>query len=278
MSAMESIREAARGHWPAILPGFGIGSQYLSNRHGPCPGCGGRDRFRFDDREGRGTFFCGGGGQPLAGDGFDLIGHVTGLSAREVAQAVASHLHIEIGRHIDEPPLRPVARPEPASATGRYAAELWSRANREDAVVAGHAYAKAKRIGWAAGAGRVRASGRLIGQDADCIIVPIRTPAGELVAVEVLSASRDPAGKFLRQSFGPKRDGFLVLGNDLDPRLPRYVVEGWATGAKLLEYMGGNCAVYVAFGAGRLRPVAEAVERHWPGSEVIICTEAPHHG
>jgi phage/plasmid primase-like uncharacterized protein len=99
-----------------------------------------------------------------------------------------------------------------------------------------------------------------------------------LVAVECLSEHRDPAGKFLRQSFGPKSAGWLTLGDDLDPHLPRYVVEGWATGVKMLEHMGGNCAVYVAFGQGRLRAVAEEIERRWPGSEVIVCTEADHHG
>jgi putative DNA primase/helicase len=30
----------------------------LSNRHGPCPLCGGRDRFRFDDRDGSGSYYC----------------------------------------------------------------------------------------------------------------------------------------------------------------------------------------------------------------------------
>ncbi|MGG8913157.1 primase-helicase zinc-binding domain-containing protein, partial [Escherichia coli] len=43
----------ALGHWPRILPALGI--QVLKNRHQPCPVCGGSDRFRFDDREGRGT-------------------------------------------------------------------------------------------------------------------------------------------------------------------------------------------------------------------------------
>ena len=49
---------------------------------------------------------------------------------------------------------------------------------------------------------------------------------------------------------------------------------GWATGAKMLEHLGGNVAVFVAFGAGRLQAVAEEVERRWPGSEVVVCTEA----
>lgn len=58
----------ALGHWPRILPALGI--QVLKNRHQPCPVCGGSDRFRFDDREGRGTWYC---NQCGAGDGLKLV-------------------------------------------------------------------------------------------------------------------------------------------------------------------------------------------------------------
>jgi putative DNA primase/helicase len=50
--------DRARGRWLEILPLFGIETRFLSNRHGPCPLCGGRDRFRFDDREGSGSYYC----------------------------------------------------------------------------------------------------------------------------------------------------------------------------------------------------------------------------
>src|SRR5262249_2538435 len=50
--------ERARRRWAEILPLFGIETRYLRNRHGPCPLCGGRDRFRFDDRDGSGSYYC----------------------------------------------------------------------------------------------------------------------------------------------------------------------------------------------------------------------------
>ncbi len=55
------IPALARGRWAEILPALGIGAEFLSDKHGPCSGCGGKDRFRFDDKGGRGTFICGGG-------------------------------------------------------------------------------------------------------------------------------------------------------------------------------------------------------------------------
>ena len=87
------VREAARGRWPSILTDLGIDPNRLSGRHGPCPGCGGSDRFRFADRDGVGSFFCsGGGGQLLAGDGFDLVGHVEGCRPGEALMRVAAQL------------------------------------------------------------------------------------------------------------------------------------------------------------------------------------------
>jgi putative DNA primase/helicase len=48
----------ARGRWREILPHFGIGPRFLQKTNGPCPNCGGKDRFCFDDREGSGSYFC----------------------------------------------------------------------------------------------------------------------------------------------------------------------------------------------------------------------------
>jgi putative DNA primase/helicase len=50
--------ERARNRWREILPRLGIETRFLTNRHGPCPICGGRDRFRFDDRDGSGSYYC----------------------------------------------------------------------------------------------------------------------------------------------------------------------------------------------------------------------------
>lgn len=78
--------ELATGKWYSILVHFGIESSYLKNKHGPCPICGGKDRFRFDDKNGRGTWIC---SQACgAGDGFKLLELFKGWSFREAAHRV----------------------------------------------------------------------------------------------------------------------------------------------------------------------------------------------
>lgn len=85
MSERLDVRQIARGRWRSILTVLGMDERALSGRHCPCPMCGGRDRFRFDDKDGRGTFYCSGCG---AGDGVALAMGITGLSFRDVAAEV----------------------------------------------------------------------------------------------------------------------------------------------------------------------------------------------
>lgn len=78
-------RERAKGQWKAILPQLGISAERLKNRHGPCPACGGKDPFRFDDKDGQGTFYCNRCGP---GDGFKLLELVHGIDFKEAARRV----------------------------------------------------------------------------------------------------------------------------------------------------------------------------------------------
>lgn len=91
--AIEDVLDAARGRWPALLAELGVRSECLTGRHGPCPGCGGRDRFRFDDREGEGTFICSqGGGGNLAGNGIALLNHALGWDFKRACEEIGLRL------------------------------------------------------------------------------------------------------------------------------------------------------------------------------------------
>ncbi|ELZ5938888.1 toprim domain-containing protein [Providencia stuartii] len=100
MKPIDIIREVklkANGQWQNILSNLGV--EVPLNTHTACPACGGKDRFRFDDKDGNGTFIC---NQCGAGDGLDLVQKILGGSVTEAAQEVASIIGIDT--RSDNPP------------------------------------------------------------------------------------------------------------------------------------------------------------------------------
>jgi hypothetical protein len=77
--------EAAHGRWREILPSLGVPAAFLTGKHSPCPACGGKDRFRFDDRHGDGDYYC---SQCDAGKGIGLVAKVNGCTFAEAAKMV----------------------------------------------------------------------------------------------------------------------------------------------------------------------------------------------
>lgn len=84
MQQRESARDLAAGKWAGIL-GRWLEGRALAGKHGPCPICQGKDRFRFDDKEGAGTWICSHCG---AGDGFHLLQKINSWSFQEAAKHV----------------------------------------------------------------------------------------------------------------------------------------------------------------------------------------------
>lgn len=76
--------------WPGILTRLGIPASALKGKNCPCPGCGGKDRFRFDNKDGTGSFLCSQGtGDMVAGTGWTLLEHVYGWSFDRALEEVA---------------------------------------------------------------------------------------------------------------------------------------------------------------------------------------------
>lgn len=86
---MTDIKQQTAGRWHGILTGIGIDASFLRAKQGPCPMCGGNDRFRYDDKDGRGTWYCNHCG---AGDGFALVMKIKGCdfkSAKALIEPLA---------------------------------------------------------------------------------------------------------------------------------------------------------------------------------------------
>lgn len=79
------LQERTIGRWQGILSALGVRSEFLHAKQGPCPNCGGKDRFRWDNKEGRGTFYCNNCG---AGDGFVLLMKLKGWDFKQTAREI----------------------------------------------------------------------------------------------------------------------------------------------------------------------------------------------
>lgn len=105
----------ARIDWPSVLAQLGIAEAFLRpKKQGPCPvpGCGGENRYHFDNRHGRGDYFC---RQCGPGDGFSLLMKVYGWDFKEAKRRVteAAGLAGESLRHTPHEHPRRAPRPSP---------------------------------------------------------------------------------------------------------------------------------------------------------------------
>jgi len=106
---MTKVTDLANGHWPSILGALaGLSADQLTDKHQPCPLCGGKDRYRFDDQDGTGSWYCNKcGGKDQAGGGgtgMDLLMRRTGWEFKEAARRIEQHLGIAPER--PEPPTK----------------------------------------------------------------------------------------------------------------------------------------------------------------------------
>lgn len=110
---MIDIREQARGRWFGILTQCGIAPQFLTGRHHPCPLCGGKDRFRYDDQDGSGSYIC---NQCGAGYGIDLVMKKNGLDFKDAAAKVRGLIGSGIAR----------TKPKPQNSAAWLVNQIWA--------------------------------------------------------------------------------------------------------------------------------------------------------
>lgn len=106
------IKAAAQGRWPEIHAALGIPAKLLNTRkHQPCPHCGGKDRFRYTDYQGTGSYICN-QCTPEGGSGFDLLMLVFGYTFTEAVNQVSALLGLSGGQAERREPLPMPAQPE----------------------------------------------------------------------------------------------------------------------------------------------------------------------
>jgi putative DNA primase/helicase len=103
MMRAAEIASSIGSAWPAVLEQLGIAPEYLRNKHGPCPVCGGKDRYRFHNRRGHGDFYCNG---CKPGDGFTLLMRVHGWDFRTARDRVMQAAGLREASTLAPPPRR----------------------------------------------------------------------------------------------------------------------------------------------------------------------------
>ena len=79
--------------------------------------------------------------------------------------------------------------------------------------------------------------------------------------------------KYFQRGFSPTGTFFLLGEDRLDVTDTIYIVEGYATGVTIYECTGRRHAVFVAWNAGNLEPVAKEIRKHYPNVKIIGCAD-----
>ena len=116
---VDEVKRRAHGRWTEILGSLGVEERILKKRNGPCPLCGGTDRFQYTDKFGEGNYHCRSCG---AGGGFKLLQAAKGIdfntALREVEQCVGATVV----------PRPAVATEPPAERMKKLAQRIWEEA------------------------------------------------------------------------------------------------------------------------------------------------------
>ena len=121
--SIDALRAQVRGQWGHVLARLGVSDEFLTKRNGPCPVCGGRDRFSFTDKDGSGSFVCR-SHHRQGGDGFELVRHLLACDLPTALKSVAEALGQDIGQ---ANPVRFVKQPQaqPTADRGKALQKLW---------------------------------------------------------------------------------------------------------------------------------------------------------
>ncbi|EBZ6260208.1 DNA primase [Salmonella enterica subsp. enterica serovar Bareilly] len=263
MNVTETVKQAC-GHWPRILPALGV--KVIKNRHQSCPVCGGSDRFRFDDKEGRGTWFC---NQCGAGDGLKLVEKVFGVSASEAAgkvNAVTGNL----------PPVAPeviAAAEAETEADRKAAAALAVRLMDKTRPATGNAYLTRK--GFPAleclTLTAVHKTGGVTFRAGD-VVVPLYDNTGALVNLQLINSE----GLKRTLKGGQVKGACHVIEGKKQAGKRLWIAEGYAT-ALTVHHLTGE-TVMVALSSVNLLSLASLARQKHPACQIVLAADRDLNG
>ena len=267
-SPIDRVLREFNGSWRQTLENYGC--HLPSGRHhGPCPVCGGKDRFRFDDKEGRGTWFCS-QCDPQSGGGLLLLSRFLGKPTIEVAN--------ELLGNTPERSRAPVYRSFVSEDQIRKANHEQARKGAEALLASSdlrpHPYMSDRGLDgqWLVNGEPIMGKDRSVIQPGELLLVPAYKAEGDgskLVNVQKIKANKEKRPLFGGDMAGVyhKLDGHQKL---------IAITEGYATGVTVNQVTGA--LTYCAFNTGNLAAVAAWASGQHPGVPVVLFADNDEHG
>ncbi|AKG16274.2 DUF5906 domain-containing protein [Moraxella bovoculi] len=269
----DAIRAAAVGNWTdRIFPAVGINLRAPYNRHQPCPLCGGTDRFRCDNKDGRGTSIC---SQCGARDGEQLVRDYLGMDNYDTMNEIASALGMDATVTMSDAERQKLQaerramiqaqkeretqeRRQAQIATARIAQGEWSSARPADS----HAYLERKMV---------RSHGLRIDAQGN-LLIPLyyHRSDDKVTLVNRQSISADGTKLFLKG--GLKGETWFTLGKPNDGDVI-FVAEGYATAASIYESFDCTHPVIMTIDAGNMVKCAPKLRTLYPHSTLIFAAD-----
>lgn len=235
---INDVRIKAAGHWQTIFERLGIPT---NRSEGPCPACGGNTRYRFDDKDGRGTYFCSHCG---AGTGLDLVMKVSQCGAREAAVMVAEVMALPL-------PEQKPAREKPQTDIVAKVAALAAKA------VSGQSeYLTSKGL---------QRPFPLLADGS--MLITLTNVAGAITGAQIIK----PDGSKRLVAGTVKKGSFFVV-NSAENTETVVISEGLATAISVLQ-LRQIATIIAAIDAGNLPAVAMAMRQRYPNAQIIIAAD-----
>ena len=259
-SPIDRVLREFNGAWRQTLENYGC--HLPSGRHhGPCPVCGGKDRFRFDDKEGRGTWFCS-QCDPQSGGGLLLLSRFLGKPTVEVA----SELLGNTPERSRAPVYRSFVSEDQICKANHEQARKGAEALLASSELRSHPYMSDRGMDgqWLVNGEPIMGKDRAIIQPGELLLVPAYKAEGDgskLVNVQKIKANKEKRPLFGGDMAGVyhKLDGHQKL---------IAIAEGYATGVTVNQVTGAT--TYCAFNTGNLAAVSAWVAGQHQGVPVVF--------
>ncbi|MFM4649258.1 primase-helicase zinc-binding domain-containing protein [Aeromonas bivalvium] len=276
-----AVKAAAQGQWREILTANGI-KLPEPKKHGPCPICGGKDRFRLEERKAekaaRGVWVCS-HCDCKGGDGLSLYQKATGQSMGEAIRSLAGYLglssqmtpadHARIEKQRQKA-AKAAEEQRQKEASQRDAAAALAQQMEREAVGC-----MAEQVPYLARKGLSGFGVEVLAHDYDrhkagSLLVVLFNIDGVTTSAEII----DSEGRKMALAGGQKK-GSAAYIEPLGDSLPENaahcgVVEGYATGLSVRALTGG-WPIFCGMSKAGLMDAAKIARYNCPKAQIVVC-------